>query len=366
MQEASILQLILLPLLISSLAAFLFTPIVIRLAPKLGVLDDPQKRNHPASIHTRPTPRGGGIALFLAIVLGSAIFLPFDQRLIGILLGAAIVVGIGYLDDRRNYSPYVRLVAQFLAAGVVILSGIGIAFVSNPIGGIIDISQPRIALDVLGETKHLWILSAMFGFMWIVALMNAVSWSSGVDGQLSGFVVISALVIALLSLRFSGDITQWPVTILAAIVAGSFLGFLPWHIYPQKIMPGFSGATLAGFMLAVLSILSTTKVGTLVIVLAIPLADAGYSILRRILAGKLPIWGDRKHLHHRLLDVGWSKSKIAFFYWVASAIFGLLALYLNTKAKFYTIVGVVLFVGLLLLWLNSLLESSKHHGQGNG
>src|SRR3989344_3142020 len=364
--QGMLVPLAILPLLTSLAISFLLTPLIIKLAPRLGIVDDPKRRNHPARLHEKPTPRGGGIPLFIAIIVSCLIFLPFDQRLSAILLGAAIVVGVGYLDDRRDYSPYIRLLAQILAAGVVVAAGIGISFISNPLGGIIDLSQPRIALNILGETRHIWVLSALFGFAWIVALMNAVSWSSGVDGQLSGFAGISALVIAILSLKFSADITQWPITILAVITAGAFFGFLPWHAYPQKIMPGFSGATLAGFMLAVLSLLSTTKVGTLMIVLAIPLADAGFSVARRVIAGKLTIWGDRKHLHHRLLDAGWSKPKIAAFYWLASAFLGILALYLNAEAKLYTIIGIVLFVGLLLIWLNYLLQSQKPQDHANG
>jgi UDP-GlcNAc:undecaprenyl-phosphate GlcNAc-1-phosphate transferase len=171
-------------------------------------------------------------------------------------------------------------------------------------------------------------------------------------------VAIAAITIAALSLRFSADITQWPVIILASITAGAFLGFLPWHIYPQKIMPGYGGATLAGFLLAVLSILSTTKVGILVVVLGVPLVDTGYTIVRRILAGKSPVWGDRGHLHHRLLDAGWSKPKVALFYWAITAFLGLIALNLNTPSKFYTIVSVAVFVLGLIVWLTYRPKSS--------
>lgn len=358
--------LFLLPALIAFVISFLVTPLIIKFAGRLGILDDPKKRTHPATLHTKPTPRGGGIPVFLAVAGTSLLFLPPDQRLLAILLGGLVVVAIGFLDDRRDSSPYLRLVAQFLAAGIVVAAGVGISFVTNPFGGVIDLSQPQFSF-VLGSEEHtLWLASAGFGLVWIVALMNAVSWSSGVDGQLSGFTAIAALIMTIFSLNYSADITQWPVTILAAATFGAFLGFLPWHIYPQKIMPGFGGATLAGFMLAVLSILTTAKVGTLLVVLAIPLADAGYSVLRRVFAGKLPIWGDRKHLHHRLLDAGWPKTKVALFYWVTTAFLGVLALNLNTQAKFYTITGIALFVGALIIWLTSLLDSRKLQDRDNG
>ena len=147
--------------------------------------------------------------------------------------------------------------------------------------------------------------------------------------------------------------------ILAVITAGAFLGFLPWNFFPQKIMPGFSGSSLAGYLLGVLSILSTTKVGILLVVLGVPLVDSGYTIVRRIAAGKSPVWGDRSHLHHRLLDSGLSKKQVAYFYWFVTAILGALALNLNTSSKLYTIVGVTILVGGLILWLTYRPKSSK-------
>jgi len=130
--QGMLVPLAILPLLTSLAISFLLTPLIIKLAPRLGIVDDPKRRNHPARLHEKPTPRGGGIPLFIAIIVSCLIFLPFDQRLSAILLGAAIVVGVGYLDDRRDYSPYIRLLAQILAAGVVVAAGIGISFISNP------------------------------------------------------------------------------------------------------------------------------------------------------------------------------------------------------------------------------------------
>lgn len=123
-------------------------------------------------------------------------------------------------------------------------------------------------------------------------------------------------------------------------------------------MPGYGGSTLAGYLLAVLAILSTTKVGTLIVVLGIPLVDTGYTILRRILSGKSPVWGDRGHLHHRLLDLGWGKRRVATFYWLISALLGVLALNLNTSNKLYTMVGIAILLGGLILWLTYRPKSS--------
>lgn len=358
------LRIAILPFLLSTAIAFLTTPLVIKLAWKFGILDDPARHKHPKVIHTEPTPRGGGLAIYLAIVISSLVFLPLDKHLTGILIGLTVILTMGLADDYllsrgRDFSPFVRLVIQFAAAAIPIGAGIGIAFISNPFGGIIDLSRPRIYFTLLGDLKSIWILADLFALLWIVTLMNFVNFGAkGVDGQLSGVVVISALTIAVLSLKYSADITQWPIIILASITAGAFFGFLPYHAFPQKIMPSFSGSNMAGYLLAVLSILSTAKVGTLAVVLAVPLVDTGYVIVRRILSGKSPFWGDRGHLHHRLLDSGWSKPQVAYFYWLITLILGVAALSLNTERKLYTIVGVAILVLGLIIW-STYRQSSK-------
>lgn len=344
---------------LAALISFLATPLVIYLAWKFDFIDDPKRHRHPKVIHTRPIPRGGGLAIYIAILTTSLLFLPLDKHLIGILLGLSVLLVMGLFDDKYNLSPYPRFLVQFIAAGMPIAAGIGIAFLSNPFGGIIDLSSPQVSFFLFSQTRSIWILSDLFALFWIVLIINFLNMGAkGVDGQLPGVVAIAALVVAVQSLRFSADITQWPVTILALVTAGAFLGFLPWNAYPQKIMPSFSGSNIGGFMLAVLSILATTKVGVLALVLGIPLIDTGYVVIRRILAGKAPWWGDRGHLHHRLLDAGLTKAQVAAFYWLATAFLGALALGLNTASKFYTIIGVIVFVGGLILWLTKKPSAS--------
>jgi UDP-GlcNAc:undecaprenyl-phosphate GlcNAc-1-phosphate transferase len=338
--------------IISAFASFVVTPFVISFAQKFNLIDDPKKDKHPKKIHTRPIPRAGGLATFIAVFISSLIFLPFDKHIVGILVGAFLVVLIGVLDDKLDINPYIRLVANFVAAAIPIAAGIGIAFITNPFNGILDLSQPQINFVLLGETRSIWILSDLFALFWIVFLMNILNMGAkGIGGQLPGVVAIAALTISFLSLKFSADITQWPVIILAVITAGSFLGFLPWNFRPQKILPGYSGSTLAGYLLAILAILATTKVGTLLVVLGIPIIDTGYTIVRRILSGKSPVWGDTGHLHHKLLSAGFSKKQVVIFYWLMTALLGIIALYLNASFKLYTILGITIFVGSLLLLL---------------
>lgn len=347
-----ILKLVFAPGIASFIIAFALTPLVIKFAGKLGIIDDPFKKSHPKVIHTYPVPRGGGLAIFIAVLASSLFFLPLDKHLAGILLGAAFVTFIGILDDKYDLNPYLRLLTGFIAAGIPIIAGIGIAFITIPYLGTINLSQPQINFSLLGDTKSIWILSDLFALIWIVFMMNMLNMGAkGVDGQLPGVVGIAGVTIAAISLKFSADITQWPVIALAAITAGAYFGFLPWNIFPQKIMPGYSGSTLAGYLLAVLAILSTAKVGALIVVLGVPLIDTGYVIVRRIFSGKSPVWGDRGHLHHRLLDLGLSKRKVAAFYWAITAVLGVLAVYLNRPSKFYTMISVALILGGLILWL---------------
>ena len=333
------------PLIVSTLIAFLATPLVISFSWKFGLVDDPSKYTHPKVLHTHPIPRGGGLAIFISIFISAILFLNPDIHLVAMLVGALIILIMGLLDDKFNLNPYLRLVIQFIAASIPVLSGISVTFITNPMGGVINLPY--------------WI-AITASIFWIVFLMNGLNFGAkGVDGQLSGVVIIAAATIALLSLRLN-DPSQLKVLILASILAGSFLGFLPWHIYPQKIMPSFSGSNLAGYFLGILSILSTAKVGTLLVVLAIPLIDTGFVIIRRITSGKSPFWGDRGHLHHRLLDSGHlTIPQVAIFYWIATLALGLISLNLNTSSKFYTIIGVTIIVGALILWLTYRPQSKQ-------
>lgn len=333
-----LLYILILPLIVSFCVAYFITPLVIRYSKKLGLIDDPKKNIHPKVIHTKPTSRAGGIPIFLSLLISLSLFIPFDKYLISILTGALFIFLMGYFDDKYNLNPYLRLLLGIIGASIPVLSGIGITFLTNPLGGIIDLTNP--------------LISSCFAVFWIVFLMNILNMGAkGIDGQLSGVTIISALTITALSFTYSADITQWPIIILTSSLAGAFIGFFPWHKFPQKIMPGYGGATLAGYFLAIASILSTTKVGTLIVVLGIPIIDTGYTIMRRVLSGKSPVWGDRGHLHHKLLDSGLSKKQVSQIYWIATAVLGILALNLNSTYKLYTIIGVTLVLGGLIIWL---------------
>lgn len=339
-------------LTVSFLVSFLATPIIIFIFRKKGWLEYPEvrKKKYSNVTHSKAVPRGGGIPVFVSIVVTCLVLLPFDFHLKVILVAALINLIIGVLDDISDINPYYRLIANLATALIVVISGISIKVITNPFGGIIPLDKPFLFIS----------LSQIITIVWIVWCTNIVGWSGGVEGQLPGFVTVAGLITGILSLRFGQDITQWPVIILAGAISGAYLGFLPYNFFPQKIMPGYSGKSLAGFILAVLAILSGAKLATVILVLGIPMADGFFSILRRLSKRKIPVWGDSEHLHHLLLKAGVSKPAIAIAYWCFSIIIGVIVLNLNSKQKIYAGVLVLTLVAILILSLKRLIKNKNH------
>ena len=342
-----------LPLSVSIVLTFLITPVVARFARRFGLVDDPKHRYHPAHTHTGIIPRAGGLALFFGVVLSLLIFLPVTKQMWGMILSMTLLTAVGLFDDKKDINPYVRLCTNALAALIIIGVGVGIPYITNPFeGGVVQLDTWRIRFTFFGP-HSIVVWADIVAFLWIMWTMNIVGWSAGVDGQMPGVVAISAFILGLLSLRFSlTDPSQLSVTIIAFIVCGAFLGFLPWNFYPQKIMPGYGGKTLAGFLLAVLGILSYAKLGTALLVLGIPMIDAGYTLLRRLKARKNPVRADRGHLHHRLLAIGWGKRRIALFYWGVSAILGAIALTVTSQQKIFAFLIVIVALSIFFLWVH--------------
>lgn len=340
-------QLVVLPFIIAFIISTAITSITILAYKALGLVDRSTKKEHAKHIHTEPVPRGGGIPIFVAMFFATLMFVKMDMQIAGIFVGAIIITLAGILDDMLDISPYLRLALGVVAAVIVVGSGVAIAFVSNPFGpGVIHFDM-RMVTDALTV-------------LWIVWGMNFVNMGAkGLDGQLPGVTLIAAVVMGILSFRFVNDITTWPSAYLSFALAGAYAGLLVFNIYPQKIMPGWGGGALAGYFLAVLSILSGAKVATALIVLGVPLMDVVYVIARRIGAGKSPVWGDTNHLHHQLLKIGWSKRSVAGFYWLVTAVLGAIALQLNSQMKVYTILLIAVIVGGVLLWINLFLSSNQ-------
>jgi UDP-GlcNAc:undecaprenyl-phosphate GlcNAc-1-phosphate transferase len=227
-----------------------------------------------------------------------------------------------------------------------------LGFITNPLGGILHLDSIKVTLF---GTFHL-VLADLLGIIWIIWVMNMLNWSKGVDGQMPGIVAISAFIIGLLSLRF--PLVQQPVLIdatLSFIVAGAALGFLVYNFHPAKILPGF-GATSVYLLVAVVSMLSSAKLATAILVMGVPAVDALFTILRRLSARRSPFLGDNKHLHHLLLRFGWTQRKIALFYWGISAILGVIALQLQSRTKMFAIVMLLVFVGGGLYFLHRVIK----------
>lgn len=331
-------------ILLASLVAFIISLVItkptIYIARKIGLVDDPHKRPHPAHTHEGIIPRAGGVPLYLGLLISSLLFITINKIMVGILVGGAFIILVGILDDFYDISPYIRFFFNIILISVVILFGLGIPYISNPLGGVIHLDSLKFTFHLFGiHTFLVW--SNIVSILWIVSLMNFVNWSKGVDGQMPGFVLIGALFLGLLSFRIPAHhIAKESIILLSFITAGSFAGFLVWNVYPQKIMPGYGGGSFAGYILGVLSILSFGKIGIVIFLLAIPLTDACYVIVRRLKNRRSPFRGDALHFHHRLLQMGWGKMRIALFYWIVTFLFGLSSFFLYGIQKVLAIVMV--------------------------
>src|SRR3990167_2652457 len=346
------------PFLISFITVVVATPLSLIFIKKLGIIDDPKKHKHPAILHKKPIPRGGGIPLFIGIAIAGILYLPITKTVIALYIASFISLVIGVLDDKFDLSPYIRFIFNIIAGLIVVGSGVGIAFITNPFGGTLYLNTFRFAFDFFGHHSIL-VFSDIIALIWLVWVMNMLNWSKGVDGQMPGIVAISAIVIGILSLRFPViDQTNLISAKLSFILAGASLGFLIFNYYPAKIFPGY-GATSIYLLLGALSILSSAKLATAILVMGVPMIDGVITIIRRVLSGKSPFWHDKKHLHHLLLYMGFGQRRVALFYWIISSILGSLSLILTSKGKLFAVAMIIILVGGFLLFLHFALEKNN-------
>lgn len=330
--------------LLAFIVSLVLTYPAIIIAKRTKLVTDKNIRKHPAHTHTGLIPRGGGIPIYLTILIITLLAVSLNKIMIGILISSLFLVVMGVFDDYFDLSPYLRFVINLMISTMVIGFGLGIPFINIPFIGIVDLQQWKVSFGFFGVHSIL-ILADIVAILWLTWIMNMVNWSKGVDGQLPGFVGITAFFLGLLSQRFTAhDISIQTVALFSFIVAGAYLGFLPWNFYPQKIMPGYGGGALAGFLLGILSILSFGKVGTAVLILAVPMIDAVYTILRRLKNKKSPFRADWGHFHHKLLEIGWGKRRIAVFYWTVSLILGISSLFLKGREKLYAFLSTGLII----------------------
>ncbi len=351
----------LLPLLIMSLLICAgIVPFVIKLAKKYDIVTDPGIHSHPGMILTKPSARAGAAAFFVAFLIVALIFVPLTRETVGLYIGAFLTTVVGLIDDKKNINPYLRLlILPVIIVLTLVISNLHIYYFANPVDGVMRLDIFQIPLRLFG-LKFVFIpIADLFTVVWILWVMNMLSWSNAVDGQFSGMVAITCFITALLALRLLKiDPEQIYVARLSVIAAGASLGILPYNWHPSKIMWGF-GAITMGLVISILSIMAGTKVAVATLVLIVPTLDALITIVRRILQRKSPVWGDRGHLHHRLLDMGFSPQKVAIFYWVVTALIGSIALISSGSSKFLALLTIGGVVAFILVAMNSRGELGK-------
>ncbi len=320
----------------------------IKYFPKWKMMDRPEKYN----LNRKPIPYYGGVLLFLAFLFSVLIFVDISREVVGLMAGGAIIVLIGLWDDYRGLSPYLRILMQVVAALVLVGSGIGILSITNPLGGVFDLS--------LWYWYGIPVLGAIFTVIWIVLITNTMNFLDGVGGLSSGVSFIASLTIFFLSVRpgIHVDVaSQETVAVIALILAFCSLAFLVFDFPPAKMLMGDAGSTFLGFTLATLAIFSGGKVATAFLVLGIPILDASWVIFRRIFEGKKPWQGDLKHLHHRLLALGMKEQTVLYVIYGFSVLFGVTAVVcVSSKQKLFVLIGLVV---LMLLLIAGILMASK-------
>ncbi len=324
--------------------AALSTFAVRRFALRWGVVDAPRLQR---KIHRHPIPLLGGVGIYLAVVVVVAYYALYTDQLItgyllgkhviGVLLGGAILMLGGYLDDRYDLPPRHQIVFPILAVCAVIISGIGITALTNPFaGGTLYFDQIKWeVLRVNGIPYFVSVMSDVFTFVWLMGMMYTTKYLDGLDGLVGGVSLIAALVIFFVSQDLT--LQQDYIALFAIIFAGALAGFLLFNFNPASIFLGEGGSLFAGFMVGVLAILSGSKIATALLVFGIPIFDVVWVISRRMVTGVKLTQGDKKHLHHRLLAIGIPHRRAVLLLYGATALFGASALFLQTKYKLYVL-----------------------------
>ena len=277
----------------------LLTPAVTWLAPRVGAVDDPQHSDRPR-VHQRPLPRIGGVAIVLGILVPGAILLRPDGAFLGILIGTALVAALGFVDDVRGISPSMKM-AGVVAIALVPVLGWDVTFdsFSAPLLGTVDFGALAVPLTVL----------------WIAGLANLVNLIDGMDALAAGIVSIAAFSFAVLAVSFG----RMNAAALAAIVCGATLAFLRHNYHPARIIMGDTGALALGFVLAAIAVQGVLKTAASIalvmplLVLAVPILDTSFVVLKRLKYRRPPWNADQNHFYHRFMRIGFSQRRTAAY-----------------------------------------------------
>ncbi len=289
------------------LLSYLLTPAVRALAYKLGAVDLPKDGRR---MHDRSIPLIGGLAVFISFSVTTFLFAEIDSEIYAIWTGGTILIILGILDDIFDLGPWIKLAVQVAAAVCAIYQGVVIREVY-----------------IFSRYVDLGRLSAPVTILWIVVLVNAFNLIDGLDGLSSGVCAISCVSLAFVAILY-GNVQS---ALVAAVLFGACTGFLPYNFFPARIFIGNTGAYFLGFVLAVISINGVFKISAVisfllpVLIFALPLIDTIFAFFRRIAHGQAPFTADKKHLHHRLIELGLSQRHAVFVMYAVSGLFGLLA-----------------------------------------
>jgi UDP-GlcNAc:undecaprenyl-phosphate GlcNAc-1-phosphate transferase len=342
--------------LLAAIITYIITPFVKDLAVKFGAVAAIRSRD----VHMAPTPRWGGLAMWLAMALTLVIvnYLPlvhksFGREAMGIFLSGTFILFIGLLDDRFELDPITKFAGQALAAGILLIYGVQILWL--PINGITTLPTN------IGQ-----LLTVIF----VMVVINAINFVDGLDGLATGIVMICAasfFAFSYLLAVINGLNRAGAPSLITAVVIGLCLGFLPHNFYPAQIFMGDSGAMFLGLLISASAITLTGQVDASAItqenggnvllplllpftILAIPLLDFVMAIIRRVKAGRSPFDADREHLHHRIMRVGLTQQRttIILYFWTAMfALPTVIAAFMPTWVAI--LVGAVIFGSSLMI-----------------
>ena len=334
------------------LISFVLTFLVSRIAVRRKIVDVPDADRR---FHKTATPTLGGLAVFGSFFLVTFILgifggfllngnIPF-QVLLGIWVGGFILMIGGYLDDRYRLPAKYSIIFPVMASLAIVSAGVRAVSVHNPFDGSIVVLLP--------------VVSGLVVFFWTMTMTYTTKLLDGMDGLVSGVSAIAALV--LFGLSLSPQVSQPQTAFLAAVFAGSMIGFLILNFYPAKIFLGEGGSTFAGFMLAVLAIVSGGKIATALLVMGIPLLDMVWVVLQRIFSGQSPFSGDRKHLHFKLTEIGFSEPQAVILLYALTAIFGISGLFLQSRGKLIALVILIIVMLAIIASVYNVFRQKRNH-----
>ncbi|CAB4648690.1 unannotated protein [freshwater metagenome] len=348
--------------LLAAIITYLLTPLVRDLAIKAGAVTAIRSRD----VHLEPTPRWGGLAMWLSMALTLVIvnYLPlvhksFGSEATGIFLSGTFILLLGLLDDRFDLDPITKFAGQALAAGILLIYGVQILWL--PINGITTLPTN---------------IGQLLTILFVMVVINAINFVDGLDGLATGIVMICAasfFAFSYLLAVINGLNRAGAPSLITAVVIGLCLGFLPHNFHPAQIFMGDSGAMFLGLMVSASAITLTGQVDASAIteengssallplllpftVLAIPLLDFAMAILRRVKAGRSPFAADREHLHHRIMRFGLTQQRTTIVLYLWTAMFAL-----PTVIAAFVSIWIAILAG-ALIFLSSVLviKSSKN------